>query len=86
MEKTLETLQKLQELQDLQVKAFTNGIESFEIGARHFDDGPGFTVTVFLKGDDTDEDYGRFEFWDLDDSVKTFRTLNNLKSFINVLD
>lgn len=50
--------QTLKALQDLQVKAFAKGIRSFNINSRWFDDGSmGICVTIFLKGDDTDEDY-----------------------------
>lgn len=51
--------QTLKALQDLQVKAFAKGIHSFDITARRFEDDhtQGISVTIFLKGDDTDEDY-----------------------------
>lgn len=51
--------QTLKALQDLQVKAFAKGIHSFDITARRLEDGSSFGiyVTIFLKGDDTDEDY-----------------------------
>ena len=51
--------QTLKALQDLQQKAFTKGIHSFDITARWFEDDntPGLIVTIFLKGDGSDEDY-----------------------------
>lgn len=52
MEKTLKTLQALQ------VKAHEKGIHSFTINAREFGDNErGIIVSIFLRGDETDEDY-----------------------------
>lgn len=78
--------QTLKILQDLQMKAFRKGIHSFEINARCYEDegyeALSIIVTVFLKGDDSDDDYGRFDFnIDLGYAYNV-RMLNNLKAFI----
>ena len=53
-----ETLKRLQAMQEM---AFEKGVHSFEITARYYDDGEqGFTVAVFLTGDDSENDYNHW--------------------------
>ena len=76
--------QILKTLQDLQMKAFKNGIHTFEINARRYkDEGcKGIVVAIFLTGSYADDDYGAFYFYNDADPADNFRSLNNLKAFI----
>lgn len=50
--------QILIQLQQIQMDAFLKGVHSFNITARQYEDGDkGLHVSIFLRGDDSDEDY-----------------------------
>ena len=82
----------LHEVQTLQEQAVLKGIHTFNVDFHYYKSDPELgdepdelflSVTVFRTGeDDVDDDYGRFEFWERQDAATWFRTLCNLKSFV----
>ena len=82
----------LQDLQQLQVEATLKGVRSFGIHSYYDKADPdlgdepdefSINVTVFLRGDDIDPDYGSFSFYESQEQVDWFRTYNNLKAFVS---
>jgi hypothetical protein len=78
----------LAKLQALQAEAYNKGIHSFQITAwtHHYEDEDettrAFFVTIFLTGDDSDEDYLSVDFHE--NSDKHDAKIERIKTFIGV--
>lgn len=86
------TLEMLSNLTALQAEAMVNGVHAFEINARHWKADPdagdepdelGITGHIFLRGDDTEEDYMALGFYESQPQADWVRTYNNIKAFIS---
>lgn len=80
------TLKKLQELQQ---EAFAKGVHSFDITTRSLVDEDDndinrfLCVYVFLKGDDSDEDYLSVYFYEYDERLHDDK-IRQIKTFIGI--
>lgn len=81
----------IQKLQELQIKATLKGIHSFDITSRYDKSDPelgnepdeySIMVYIFKAGDDSEGDYGRFDFWESETPVDWYYTYIRLKFFI----
>ena len=84
----------LHDLQQLQVEATLKGVHSFIIRSCYDKADPSLGdepdelsigVTVFLRGDDVEPDYGSFGFYESQEPAEWFRSFNNLKAFVSCL-
>lgn len=84
-------LNMLEKLQVLQRNATLGGIYSFELKSCFWKADPDLGdepdefvlyVTVFKTGDDSDEDYARFEFHEYQSTAEWFQTYNRLRYFV----
>lgn len=86
-------LSMLDNLQPIQRAATLNGVYSFDISTKFWKADPTLgdepdefviVVTIFKAFDDSDDDYGRFEFFDDQTPADWFRTLNRIKYFVGL--
>lgn len=86
------TLEMLSNLTALQAEAMVNGVKAFEVTARYLRADPdagdepdelSIYGHIFLRGDDTDEDYMSFGFYESQSQADWVRTYNNIKAFIS---
>lgn len=84
----------LHKVQELQAEATLNGVHSFIVRSSYSKADPELgdepdeliiDVTVFLRGDDIDPDYGSFKFYEDLEPAEWTRTFNNLKAFVSCL-
>ena len=84
----------LHDLQSVQLEATLKGVDCFCLRSSYYKADPesgdepdelNMEVTVFLRGDDTDADYGSFRFYESQEPDEWFRSFNNLKAFISCL-
>lgn len=82
----------LHRLQGIQEEAMLRGVHSFEITTRYYKSDPdcgdepdelGIYGHIFLRGDDTEDDYMSFGFHEFQSQADWVRTYNNIKAFIS---
>ena len=80
----------LKKLHDLQIEAFAKGVYSFDITARYTPEDsnyeyPAFIcVYIYLKGDETDEDYLATNFYGWHKEYETDALLDEIRKFIGL--
>lgn len=79
----------LKSLQALQAEAFAKGIYAFSISARCIQDDERenqifISVYIFLKGDDSEEDYFSQAFYPFDNRDAVDGKIQEIRDFINI--